>query len=1005
MSLTVPCAVAKLHRMAGDGTDVTRVDVLGPLVLQRDGRLLTPASSLQRRILCLLACRAPSQVSVDHLIDVSWPHGALPKEPEQNLQTHISRIRRLCGARPGEAGAIETRPGGYRLAVEELSVDVIELAELTAPGLGPAEDASTLERLTRALALWRGDSLVDIADTDLGRGEAARLDELRLSITEARFECLLATGAQAELVHDVEAFTLEHPYRERTHAVLMQALHDLGRQADALAAYQRLRTRLVEDLGIEPSPELRALEADILGQRLAVRIPAAPPDRSPSAASGPPAPVTPLVGRDDALARAEAAVARSRLVTIVGSGGVGKTRLAMELGQRRSHHGPDPRSVVWCDLTAATDGPDLTELVARALGARRQPDETARAATIRAAARDEPFLILDNCEQVIEPSAALVAELLAASGGVRVLATSRGPLDIAGEDLVRLEPLRYEPLEGEGSSRLPPAAALFLARSAATGTELDASDTTLDQVVRVCRAVDGLPLGVELAAAQLRNMTLRQLADRMGQELGPLDVARRRGPVRHRSVRSTLEWSYHLLDTADRRLLAAISIFSGSFGPTAAARISRAGDARSVSDRLSMLSDLSLLSVEPTENEMRFRLLETTRSFGRELLVRDGVEAALSARHREWVRDLLDAHATALRGPEEEGAARSISLETDNVRAAVGRAATDGDAGAALAICCSLDEFAFQRLRDDVYGWTERALAIEGADDHGLFGRALATLALGLTSRGDLLRAEACARQALGAAPQDEIAAVAAHHALALAALYTGELPGALAAATTQLEVAESADDDVNAQGACMIAALASAYGGDRPAALDWAERSIGFADRSGAPSTRAWAAYCLGEVLGTADTERAAALFEQAITIGETVDNLFVMGVAEVSLTTLRAAAGDPGAALRTFDQLIRRWVGRNDWTHQWTTLQNVAPLLTRSGSPAEAAVLVGALTANVAARPLFGDAADRISHLEGELADQLGAAAFQRHRARGAALSPREIVAFVLSLTGRGD
>ena len=247
--------------------------------------------------------------------------------------------------------------------------------------------------------------------------------------------------------------------------------------------------------------------------------------------------------------------------------------------------------------------------------------------------------------------------------------------------------------------------------------------------------------------------------------------------------------------------------------------------------------------------------------------------------------------------------------------------------------------------------------------------------------------------------------AVAAHHALALAALYTGELPRALAAATNQLEVAASADDDVNAQGACMIAALASAYGGDRRAALGWAERSIGFADRSGAPSTRAWAAYCLGEVLGTADTERAAALFEQAITIGETVDNLFVMGVAEVSLTTLRAAAGDPGAALRTFDQLIRRWVGRNDWTHQWTTLQNVAPLLTRSGSPAEAAVLVGALTANGAARPLFGDTADRISHLEGELADQLGAAAFQRHRARGAALSPRELVSFVLSLTGRGD
>jgi tetratricopeptide (TPR) repeat protein len=311
----------------------------------------------------------------------------------------------------------------------------------------------------------------------------------------------------------------------------------------------------------------------------------------------------------------------------------------------------------------------------------------------------------------------------------------------------------------------------------------------------------------------------------------------------------------------------------------------------------------------------------------------------------------------------------------------------------------------FHRLRDDVYQWTERALAIEAAEDHQLFGRALATLSLGLTSRGDLPRAEATARQALHAAPHDVAAALTAHHALALAALYSGELSGALAAATAQLEIAESADDDMGALVGCTLAALASVYGGAHPAALSWAERSMTLADRSGAPSAKAWASYGLGEVLASTDTEHAATLFEQAITIGETVDNLFVIGVAEVSLTTLHAAVGDPGAALRTFDRLIRHWDGRNDWTHQWTILQNVAPLLTRSGSPVEAAVLVGALTANRAAPPLFGDAADRISRLEADLATRLGLAAFQRHRARGAALSRREIVSFALSLTGRSD
>jgi predicted ATPase/DNA-binding SARP family transcriptional activator len=980
------------------------LDVLGPLVLRRGDTDVTPSSAIARRLLCLLAARAPATVSTDELVDVAWPDGALPKEPQQNLHTYVARIRRLGGARPGEPGLVETRPGGYRLATDELGVDLDVLSELTAPGLEPDGDPSTVRRLTRALGLWRGRSLHDIADTDAGRGDAVRLDELRLSIAEARFECLLASGEAAAVVHDVEAFTVEHPYRERPHAVLMRALSGLGRHADALAAYQRLRTRLADDLGLEPSPGLRALEADVLSHRMAHVDPPGEVRGPPPAA--PPARLTPLVGREDDVSALTAATGRSRLVTVVGAGGVGKTRLALELAHLRSGDRTSGERVLWCDLGPAGDEADVVELLARSVRARRQPDEGTRAAAIRAVAGAEPFLVLDNCEHVVEAVAELVADVLHRSERVRIVATSRTPLDIPGEDVIRLEPLRCEAgVDGaqreQGAADVaPPAVELFVERCAAAGVAVQAAGPDLDEAVRICCAVDGLPLGIELAAAQLRNMPLARLADRLDRELGPLEVGRRRGPSRHRSIGATLEWSYRLLSSDDQRLLAAISVFPGSFGADAAAAVLGDDDRLAVEDDLRALSDLSLLTVEPSQHALRFRLLGTTRSFGRGVLADQGSDVELLDRHARWVSAMLESQQQALRGAAEADAVRTIELETDDIRSVLSRATSHGDLDIALAVCCALADFAFYRLRDDLLDWTDRALALPGATEHRLAGRALAGLALGLTSRGDLTRADACARRAMEVGADDLPAQLAAHHALVLVALYSGRLDDAVDAATSQLALAEDVGDHVESQIASALCALARLYAGDHDAALVWAERSMVAAERSAQPSAEAWAEYSLGEVLAHRDPERAERGLERAIALGGAVDNPFVVGVAEVALATMRSAASDPRAALRTFGPIIRRWDERNDWTHQWTTLQNVAPLVARAGGASDAAVLVGTLTA-ATERPLFGGAHDGIRELEQDLARELGDELFQELRARGAGLSRREVVALALGLT----
>jgi len=970
-----------------------RVAVLGPLVVERGGDDITPSSRLQRRLLALLTLRSPRPVPVDALIDVAWPDGGVPKEPRENLQTHLSRLRRQLDA--GAAGIIAGEADAYRLVGDRVMSDLEDLSTLTGTAVD-LDGPESLARIEGALALWRGPSLEDIADADAAMGDAARLDELRLSLREARFEKLSQLDPDPRLVADLEAFTLEHPYRERPHAILMEILYHLGRQVDALGTYQRLRSRLADDLGLEPSMALRELEAQILGHRVPPRPPAAAgagsaPAVAPMGASGPPAGTTSLVGREEDLDRLRGALKRSRLVTITGPGGVGKTRIAMEMGRELEELG-DGRPVVWCDLTPATNDAEVLDVVAQALHAHRRGRQTTREAVLSATSGIEPDLLLDNCEHVSDAVVSLACDVLAASPGTTILATTRGPLDVAGEELVALEPMSWD---GTGAAHdRPPAMELFWQRATATGTTLPDDEQTRASVARVCRAVDGLPLGIELAAAQLRNMTLEELADRVAGTSGALDMHRRSGAERHRSIRSALSWSLDALPDADRRFFEMLSVFPGSFDAAGAAAVTEMFDVEEVAARLRVLSDLCLVTVRAAGGRSRFRLLRTARSLGRERTEAAGSFADLLVRHRDWVVALAERAGPRVRGPGEAEAVHLIEAEVDNLRGVVRRAVAGADVDTALSVASAVSDYAVHRMRDDIVDWSELALTIEGAEHHPLQGSALATLAMAATNRGDLERARTLGQMVIERGTTDALGALHAHHALGLAALYSGALDEATAFAAEHLRLAEDADEPFDGQFASMITALAAHYGGDDATAIAWADRSRAFADACGAPSSSAWSDYVFGELLADSDPARSRSLFTAAITCGDSVHNELLAGVARLALATLPFEVGDEHTVLRAYRALIESWSARNDWTHQWTTLQNLVPLLAHCGAHADAAVILCALTSDGGDTRIFGDAAEEIAAVRHELGDRLGEDELSHLDVLASSLSAREIV-----------
>jgi predicted ATPase/DNA-binding SARP family transcriptional activator len=677
-----------------------------------------------RALLVALALRCGKPVSTDRLIETLW--GDDPPEGSANaLQRHVSALRRVLGA----PELVVRRGPGYVLDVEPTAVDALRFRALVREGreamaAGDAKAAGAL--LADALCLWRGDAFADSALTGYAATDAAQLDEDRLAAIEARIDADLALGRQAELVAELEGLVARHPFREHFVAQLMLALARSGRQAEALRAYQSARVVLGEELGLEPSDELRAIETAILTQDSTLTGSAAM--RVVRAHTNLRSPLTSLVGRGGEVDALTALVSAQRLVTLVGSGGAGKTRLAIEVARRWLESSD---SEVWVvelaevgdeagvvpAIEAAVNLPDDADFSA-ASGPRRTI--TGRLATFLE--DRQTLLLLDNCEHLVAEVARIAQELLESCPSLRVIATSREGLGVTGEVLRQVPPL---PLED--------AMVLFTERACAVAPWLDREALIHGdgrrRLVDVCTKLDGLPLAVELAAARLSAMPMDELAARLDDRFRLLTRGSRTALPRQRTLRAVVDWSYDLLSKDERRVFERLSVFNGGCAPDAAGAVCGGGHITvdDVLELLTRLADKSLIVMENRDGRLRYRMLQTLVHYGRDRLGASGDAERTYAAHLRYFAALCGRSDAALRGTDQRGWLAAVAAELDNIRSALGAAIAAGDAETAEGIAGSLGWYWWVSGRPgEGYRWLSAARACPGPAEPATRARLLA---------------------------------------------------------------------------------------------------------------------------------------------------------------------------------------------------------------------------------------------------------------------------------------
>ncbi|MFF4643380.1 BTAD domain-containing putative transcriptional regulator [Streptomyces sp. NPDC001389] len=668
-----------------------QIGVLGPLeVRAQDGRPVDVPGARLRGLLVALALR-PGRV-VPKAVLVDWIWGQYPPADATNaLQRLVSRLRKVL---PG--GAVEGLTDGYRLAVEPDAVDAVRFERLVTAGQARTDDLSGRVRLLReALALWRGAALQDVGLQDSAAFDAAvvRLEGLRLNAAEARAEADVALGRGAEVVTELADLVAAHPVRERLVAALMRALVAAGRDSEALQAYQRAREALADTLGADPSPELSAVHLALLRGELGRR------EEGPRTNLC--AELTSFVGRDTDVAAVRGLIAEHRLTTVIGPGGAGKTRLAAETARTLLDDLPDGAWLVELAAVGA-DGGDVAQAALDGLGLRDallggapNAEPTDR---LVAAVRDrEALLILDNCEHVIEAAAVFAHRVLGECRRLRILATSREPLGITGEALWPVEPLALPrgnagPAEIESS----PAVRLLRDRAGAVRRDLGADSgagtdaRTLATMVRVCRALDGMPLAIELAAARLRTMSVDQLAHRLDDRFRLLTSGSRTALPRHKTLRAVVDWSWELLSGAERTVLVRLSVFSGGASLDAAERVCADGSVaeHEVLELLTALTEKSLLRAEGGAAP-RYRMLGTIKEYAAHRLTEAGEAERARQAHLAYFTGLTETAEPHLRRAEQLEWLALLGAEHDNIGSAMRGALAAGEAESAMRLAAA----------------------------------------------------------------------------------------------------------------------------------------------------------------------------------------------------------------------------------------------------------------------------------------------------------------------------
>ncbi len=711
---------------------IVRFGVLGPLAAwSADGRAVGVPEVKVRALLADLLIQEGRPLSTDRLVDDLWGERP-PGNPTNTLQTKISQLRKtLEKAEAGGRELVVRQPTGYLLRVEVDAVDAQRFRTLTARARATEDPRVRAKLLSDALALWRGPVLADFVDEPFAVPTIQRLDEERLIALEEWAQARLALGEHSLLVAELGDLVAQYPLRERLRALQLRALYQAGRQSEALNSYAELRKRLVEELGVEPGPQLAALHQAILAQDPALNGAPAPTTSAARSRTNLPAPLTELVGRTSAVREVRSLISEARLVTLTGPGGVGKTRLAMEAAAQLAE---TVRDGAWLVELAGLDRqacPEsscpvedwVVEVVAAAFGVREGPASGSLPAGAPAKLADrladalrarEILLVLDNCEQAIEPVAKLAARLLRAAPGLRIIVTGQEPLGLAGEVLWTVPPLdvpeEVTPQPGRAvedmlaSVREFSAVRLFVARAAAAAPGFALSADNAPTIAAICRRLDGIPLALELAATRVRVLGVYELLSRLDNRFQLLAAGHRDAPARQQTLRAMIDWSWELLTEAERSVLRRLAIHVESCTLEAAEEVC-AGDGvetTEVLDLLARLVDRSLVVVVDGMDGcvgVRYRLLESVAAYCIEHLRKAGEFERVRQRHHRYYTALAERAEVQLRGPEQRQWLERLDLETANLRAALEGTVRQRDADLALRLVNSLAWYWFLRGR------------------------------------------------------------------------------------------------------------------------------------------------------------------------------------------------------------------------------------------------------------------------------------------------------------------
>lgn len=619
------------------------ISLLGPVTVTRDSDLLRIPAGKPTELLARLALEPGVTIRSERLVDELWADAASTTRPN-TLQSKVAALRRALGASEFVVGSA----GGYRLAVEHRQVDALVALDAAASArllMNEGEHRSVVAVCTSNLARFAGELLVGAGHEPWVEPYRARLEAARLELMEMCCSARLQVGESEVVVADLEPYVAAHPFHERLWSLLITALYQSGRQADALAAYQRARTLLAEELGLEPGPELRDVERQVLDQDARLAVPAV----GDLVAGNLPALAVRLVGRDTDVSHVVELIRGHRLVEIVGPGGVGKTALALAVGRQLADQGG-----VWLvRLEAATNRAEVVDATVAAL--RVAGGEAALIERLRIA---PTVLVIDNCEHVLADAADWVAELLDAAPDVRVLCTSQAPVGVAGSCEFALTPLG-----------LDDAVTLFGERS--TGHRR--SGDLADGVRALCRALDGLPLAIELAAARTRTLSVAEINDRLDDRFKLLNDPTSHRPERRRALRATIAWSYELLFPDDQRGLWALATFAGGASLAGVEHVLGALGVPPAAaiDVIDRLVARSLIVVDHNTAATRYRLLDSIRAFALDALDEAGLAEVGHGANARWFIDAALASTTGVRSARQAEFLAFADNERANIDAAL----------------------------------------------------------------------------------------------------------------------------------------------------------------------------------------------------------------------------------------------------------------------------------------------------------------------------------------------